>query len=447
MPSLTFEKPTKEKPKGRWVLQYNIYINGIAKKPAPRIRRVKKSDIPKALQFAVTELEEATKTGLAATDQINKWVNGYPEFGFKKPLISFEDAVKIWMGYRDELHRGGRIIKTDINKVIEHYSDQAFGDMRKNKSVGKESRSHRNTMNELDLAIRSVGEICPNVMDMTQEDYYKWWLSLQQTLKESTVNKRNDSLRKFFDICVRLNMVAKSPYLKERCPRLEVADAEPRRILSESEAKLTVSRLKEKRELYEDPQGRTNPMHGCLPISTYLGLYSGLRTEEMRWLEWSVLRLYDKRQSFLYIQPATCASTGRSHSAKNGNWRTLGVNTKLKELLKHEEKRQERLGIKGQFIIPSGRFNRPSSRNTVIGDNQVSRSYGEFNENEIDIYENDEMPTYYSYRHTYCTSLLRSNVDIRTVQKRMGHKKLSTTERYLREIEAEDETVEEALPY
>lgn len=44
----------------------------------------------------------------------------------------------------------------------------------------------------------------------------------------------------------------------------------------------------------------------------------------------------------------------------------------------------------------------------------------------------------HKFRSTYCTQLLRENVDIRTVQTLMGHEDLETTIRYLRAIEAED---------
>ena len=59
--------------------------------------------------------------------------------------------------------------------------------------------------------------------------------------------------------------------------------------------------------------------------------------------------------------------------------------------------------------------------------------------------------TLYSVRHTYCTTLLRpppygAGLDIRTVQQRLGHADIRTTEQYLRAIEIEQHPTD-ALPY
>ncbi len=53
--------------------------------------------------------------------------------------------------------------------------------------------------------------------------------------------------------------------------------------------------------------------------------------------------------------------------------------------------------------------------------------------------EHDECGRWYlhKFRHTYCTSLLRSGYDVRTVQKMAGHSDLQTTMRYLEALEAE----------
>jgi site-specific recombinase XerD len=40
--------------------------------------------------------------------------------------------------------------------------------------------------------------------------------------------------------------------------------------------------------------------------------------------------------------------------------------------------------------------------------------------------------TLHKFRRTYCTTLLRSRIDLRTVQSFMGHADMSSTMRYLR---------------
>ena len=43
----------------------------------------------------------------------------------------------------------------------------------------------------------------------------------------------------------------------------------------------------------------------------------------------------------------------------------------------------------------------------------------------------------HKFRKTYCTNLLRSGIDLRTVMAQMGHSNLATTMRYLQPIDAE----------
>jgi len=54
--------------------------------------------------------------------------------------------------------------------------------------------------------------------------------------------------------------------------------------------------------------------------------------------------------------------------------------------------------------------------------------------------------TIYSMRHSYATMALRSGVDVRTLQRRMGHADIKTTMEYLHHIEPEQHPMDR-LPY
>jgi len=443
MSSLFPEKPTKSRPKGRWILEYNIYIDGAAKRPPPRIKKTKKSDIPNKVRIAAQDLEVATKTGTASNSAIDQWVRGYPELKIK-PLISLEDACRVFRGYRDTLSRTGQYSAVDFDGAVEIYSNERLANQKR--GADTDNRSHQVTMAELNRVLRWVKAEHPTLTTLTPDAYFNWWLQLRGKFASSTVNKRNYALRLFLDICVREGMIPVSPY-SDRCPTLQQVNEKERRILDVEEVEGTIERIRQEEEYYLDPMGRKHSMHGCLPIAQMIGLNTGVRTKELRWLEWDCVRLSDRKSSYMNVQQTTCKQTNYVGNVKTGQWRTIGINSLLKEWFKKEKARQEELDIIGQFVTPSGRFDHPTRRGNVIDETLLGRSMLEFNEREHDIYTRPEWPTYYSYRHTFATNLLRSGKDLETVRNRMGHTSIATTQKYLRYIDAQDNTVEDDLPW
>ena len=49
-----------------------------------------------------------------------------------------------------------------------------------------------------------------------------------------------------------------------------------------------------------------------------------------------------------------------------------------------------------------------------------------------------ESAQWHKWRHTYATNLLHSGIDVRTLQLLLGHKNLSTTEKYLKALRVAD---------
>ena len=90
----------------------------------------------------------------------------------------------------------------------------------------------------------------------------------------------------------------------------------------------------------------------------------------------------------------------------------------------------------------AGHKKKPGYRGRPLSDHAIHNAFARL----IGAAGLDERYTPYTLRHTYCTMLLRSGIDIRTVQKRMGHARITTTQRYLHAIEVEDHPTD-ALPY
>ena len=90
----------------------------------------------------------------------------------------------------------------------------------------------------------------------------------------------------------------------------------------------------------------------------------------------------------------------------------------------------------GRFIVRGRWEDRP------ITSGSLSRAFKWF----IKALGMDPAITIYSLRHSYATELLRNGVDLITVQKRLGHASVKTTEQYLHEIEPEAHPTEK-LPW
>ena len=113
----------------------------------------------------------------------------------------------------------------------------------------------------------------------------------------------------------------------------------------------------------------------------------------------------------------------------------LDVKPALVPYWEEERERQQTAGVLGRYLI-AGRFEgKPIS---TEGPGQAFR--------RMILAEGiDPAITIYSMRHSYATELLRVS-DIRTVQKRLGHASIRTTELYLHEIEPEAHPTER-LPW
>lgn len=159
----------------------------------------------------------------------------------------------------------------------------------------------------------------------------------------------------------------------------------------------------------------------------------------MCWLKWDAID-WDRR--VISIRTTTCEETGRTWVPKDHEMRRIDVKPACIEYLVEERERQEAAGILGPFVIPGGDAKRQGYRARPLTDNVAQKAFAAMVREE----DMDSAITVYSLRHTYATMGLRSHVDVRTLQRRMGHSKLSTTMEYLHYIEPEEHPMDR-LPY
>jgi site-specific recombinase XerD len=112
------------------------------------------------------------------------------------------------------------------------------------------------------------------------------------------------------------------------------------------------------------------------------------------------------------------------------------------DYLIEEQQRQESEGILGSFIMPAGHAKAPQYRGRPLTQEVPQKAFSKMVKAE----GMRSNITIYCMRHTYATMALRSGIDIRTLQRRMGHSDIKTTMEYLHYIEPEEHPMDK-LPY
>ena len=249
----------------------------------------------------------------------------------------------------------------------------------------------------------------PHLPDLTEEDCRSYEHRLAAELAPWTVFHRLTKLRLLIDQAISLGMVTENPAraIKLAQPKRETA----RRILTREEAGI----------LLEESLNYTEWIGGGVPNAVRFGLYAGLRDEEMCWAQWSWLR-----GRILTVQRAQ--ARGQSWTPKDHEARRLDVKDAFVAYI--DDVRHD-----GEFVLKGRWPDKP------LASGSLSRAFKWF----ITALKLDPAITLYSLRHSYATELLRVS-DLRTVQRRLGHANIHTTEQYLHEIEPESHPTE-ALPW
>lgn len=406
-------------PRGIWRIQYVLRL------PGKTVRRAKYAPTradAQVLAHQIERLEAATRNRLAKLEEIEEWI----ERGWMKP----QEAAACFPGFAEAARRAGRIrgLAVDFREILRRYEDYA---LRHSKAGSPFRKSHQNHMNLARQVVAWLEAEHP-ALELQVQGVEDWLEDLRQRYSSWSVYHYLTKLRLLLDQAQALGMIQENPARQVSVPMPKVT--QERRILSSQEVQ----------QLLEYSVGCRKWICGSLPTAVRLGLYAGLRDEEMCWLKWGAI---DWHHRILNIQETVCEETGETWKPKDAERRRLDVKPALIEFLEGERRWQEEQKLLGPFVMPGGGWRLPDRWRRPLTQDALSHAFAKM----IKEAGLDAAITVYSLRHTYCTSLLRppprgAGLDIRTVQQRMGHAELGTTMAYLHHIEPEEHPTD-GLPY
>lgn len=218
-------------------------------------------------------------------------------------------------------------------------------------------------------------------------------------ISKATINKQLSCLRIMFDYLVGIHAIDRNPARSIKDFQ-DVTERLPRALYPEELRAFFSALQKERTEL------RGYFRHLCL---TYL--YTGMRRAEL-------LRL---KKSDVSLE----AGTIRVEKTKNNRERIIEIHPELKPILK------EVVELNGPH---KGRYFFGGQNHPLCQDKTITRAFSRFAAGGTGKQIKRILPegvTLHSLRHTFITYLLKSGCDLKTVQAIAGHKKITTTHRYL----------------
>ena len=289
------------------------------------------------LKRQLEELEEATRTGVAASTDIKDWI--------AKGWIKHEEAEVAFPGYGETAAREFQpeLIATDYSKILAAYEDY----VQENSKGGPERKTYKNHMNMASQVVSWLESDVPNLERLTEELIISKRRALSSKYSQWSVYHYLTKLRLLLDQAVALGMISNNHAraIKLKQPKKTTE----RRILTRKEIRQVL-------ELSLDHRQRIS---GSLPTVVRLGLYAGLRDEEMCWLKWDAI---DFNHGIISVRESRCEISGRTWLPKDHEVRRLDAKETFVNYLVDERKRQESLGILGQFIMPAGNWKKTQAR-------------------------------------------------------------------------------------
>jgi len=395
---------------------YRLKIGG---KLVGKSKYAKQLSTANLLKTRLERIEAATRTGMATMQEIGEWI----QHGW----IKSQEAGLAFPGYEESAERsaGTEISRTDYPAILEAYEDYAA-----DKSKGGEGRkTHRNHVGMAKKVLSWLKLDFPDLHQLDEDAIIKHLRLLKDSYTEWTVYHYLTKLRLLLDQAMKLGMIQSNPAREIQLGQPK--KSKTRRILTEEEARelLETTLSYQSREL----------INGCLPVVVRLGLYAGLRNEEMCWLRWDAI---DWKNRILSIQEAVCEESGELWKPKDSEARRIDVKQPCIDFLREDQKRQKKQGMLSPFVLPGGHWKKTQYRRRPLTQEVPQKAFSRM----IKAEKLDTRITLYTLRHTYATMALRAGIDLRTLQQRMGHADLKTTMEYLHYIEPEAHPMDR-LPY
>lgn len=172
-------------------------------------------------------------------------------------------------------------------------------------------------------------------------------------------------------------------------------------------------------------------IYGGVGVAVRLGLYAGLRKEEIIWLKKENV---DLERGIVVVCETTDEETGERWVPKDGEIREVDIKRACVEYLHQHICRSDE---RNPWVLRGRNYKRR------LGTDSIAHAFVNMLSRETNPPEEISL---HCLRHTFATELLRSGVDIRTVQARLGHSDLRTTEHYLHALRVEEHSTD-ALPY